>query len=239
MDYQNSNSKIILLRVLFFLFVSYLPQLLSAQRSDDLGLFVGGSSYMGDVNPNRLIYKPSLALGVNYRYNYNPVFSMKYAAKYGRLRANDLDFANIYQQLRGYSFNHTIFEASALVEYNFFPITMEKTGRDKFTPYVNFGVSLAYCNRTIPNFHPSIPFGVGLKYRISRKIELGVEWIFRRTFTDKLDGVPIYYDLIARMYKGRQMAFVKTRDWYSFYGITLHYCLRKTGFKCPAYNDKR
>jgi len=210
-----------------------------SQRSDDLGFFLGGSSYMGDINPNRLIYKPLLAYGLDYRYNYNPVFSMKYTAKRGKLQADDLDFASsLYQKYRGANFkDNTIFEGAALVEYNFFPITMEKSGKDKFSPYVNFGLAVVYMDKSSPKIQVVIPFGVGLKYRMSRRIELAAEWMFRRTFTDKIDNMTTYYTDIQ--FTDRQRSFSNNRDWYSFFGINLHYCLRNMGFRCPAYNEKK
>jgi hypothetical protein len=165
---------------------------------------------------------------------------MKYTAKRGRLRAYDRDFPNAYQQLRGFSFSkHTIYEVAALMEYNFYPIGMEKSGKYKFTPYINLGGAIMYCNRISRKFQFVIPFGVGVKYRFTPKIELGIEWVFRRTFTDKLDGLPIYYEMADAIYGNKQRGFASNRDWYSFLGVTLHYCLRKTGFKCPAYNDIR
>lgn len=50
----------------------------------------------------------------------------------------------------------------------------------------------------------SIPFGIGAKYSIGRKITIGIEYLFRKTFTDYIDGVStVYYspDLLLK-YKG-------------------------------------
>jgi len=41
----------------------------------------------------------------------------------------------------------------------------------------------------------SIPFGIGAKYTIQRKWSIGIEYLFRKTFTDYIDGVSsTYYD---------------------------------------------
>jgi opacity protein-like surface antigen len=50
----------------------------------------------------------------------------------------------------------------------------------------------------------SIPFGIGAKYTIARRWSVGIEYLFRKTFTDYLDGVSTtYYDRAKLMqYKG-------------------------------------
>ncbi|HEX7415047.1 MAG TPA: DUF6089 family protein [Bacteroidia bacterium] len=50
----------------------------------------------------------------------------------------------------------------------------------------------------------SIPFGIGAKYIIARRWSVGIEYLFRKTFTDYIDGVStVYYnpDLLMK-YKG-------------------------------------
>ncbi len=50
----------------------------------------------------------------------------------------------------------------------------------------------------------SIPFGIGAKYIIARKFSVGIEYLFRKTFSDYIDGVStVYYspDLLMK-YKG-------------------------------------
>ncbi|MFI5141634.1 MAG: DUF6089 family protein [Bacteroidia bacterium] len=50
----------------------------------------------------------------------------------------------------------------------------------------------------------SIPFGLGLKYTIARRWSVGIEYLFRKTFTDYIDGVStVYYDKAKLLqYKG-------------------------------------
>ena len=41
----------------------------------------------------------------------------------------------------------------------------------------------------------AIPFGIGAKYTIARRWSIGIEYLFRKTFTDYIDGVSTtYYD---------------------------------------------
>ena len=206
-----------------------------AQRSDDIGVFLGGSFYMGDINPNRLFYDPSPAFGIRYRYNYNPLFSMSYGFTRGKLEANDLDFdSDLFQHYRGVKLSDNyINELSAQIEYNLYPVTADKRDNDKFSPYIKIGLAMVFGEVIKPNPQITIPFGIGLKYKISKKIELSTEWSFRRTFSDGFDEMTTYYS--EGIFNKRQRSFSKTRDWYSFFGINLHYCLKRTKLQCPAY----
>ena len=50
----------------------------------------------------------------------------------------------------------------------------------------------------------SIPMGIGARYSLGRRVSIGIEYLFRKTFTDYIDGVStVYYnpDLLMK-YKG-------------------------------------
>ena len=130
----------------FFLFASIsLP--LTAQRNADFGVFAGVSSYIGDINPDRLMYSPLPAGGLFYRYNFHPRQSIRTSLIFGGLRANDLDFRNAFQQARAASFSGMIGELATQFEFNFLPYsTLGK--RWNYTPYFAAGVgidSYKYC----------------------------------------------------------------------------------------------
>jgi len=55
--------------ILLLLFVSIST---FGQRNADYGVFGGVSSYLGDINTNRLFYSPLPAAGLFYRYNLIP-----------------------------------------------------------------------------------------------------------------------------------------------------------------------
>jgi len=234
MDYQFLD-KITIRFVTIFLFILISLQVKS-QRTDDIGVFLGGSFYMGDLNPDKVFYHPSPAYGIKYRYNYNPLFSMSYGFTRGKLVASDNDFTNLFQHYRGVSLvNDYINEFSTQIEYNLYPISSDKPKNDKFSPYIKLGLAIVYGKMMKPHFQIVVPFALGLKYKLTKKVEISTEWSFRRTFTDNLDNLTQYYT--EGIFTMRQRTFLKTRDWYSFFGINLHYCLKKTNLKCPAYSN--
>lgn len=103
----------------------------------------------------------------------------------------------------------------------------------------------------------AIPFGVGIKWHFNRNIGFALEWGLRRTFTDYLDDVSTTYAnpaillaekgaaaaiLADRSLKepgitnmGRQRGNSKTKDWYSYAGLTITFKIRGKEEECPAY----
>jgi len=91
-----------------------------AQKSSDIGAFVGTAYYNGDVNPTKIFYKPGIAYGGIYRYNPNKFLALRFTATVLKVSGNDLDFNNEFQQLRNYNFSENIYDLSVLVDFNFF-----------------------------------------------------------------------------------------------------------------------
>ena len=59
-------------RIPWIFFLISLSITVFGQRSADYGVFGGVASYLGDINPERLLYSPGPAGGVFYRYNLHP-----------------------------------------------------------------------------------------------------------------------------------------------------------------------
>ncbi len=210
------------LKKYFFIFTIILISALSgfAQRtikSQELGLFLGGSYYIGDLNPNghfNQFTKP--AGGIVYRYNFSPRFAARANALYGTVEAHDSYSKSPSQKQRNLNFKSEIIELSAQFEFNFqnFEIGSDKT---MISPYIFMGLAGFYFNpqgekgndwydlrplctegqglaggattRKYKRLQISVPFGVGVKAVFSKGIGIGFEWGMRKTFTDYLDDV--------------------------------------------------
>ncbi|MDR2962913.1 MAG: DUF6089 family protein [Bacteroidales bacterium] len=208
-----------------------------------LGFLVGTSQYNGDVNMTKAYYKPHFSLSLLYKMRLNNHYVARFSLSYIELKGFDQDFNNAYQQSRRYSFSdNNIYEGAALMEFNFleFAYAEKKYRSEKrerfFSPYVVAGIALFYADQSEINDIFAIPMGVGLKYRVSPRVELNVEWVFRKTFTDNLDllntSVP-YYDLY------KQAWFRQTKDWYSTLGVTAVFVFKKKPENCPFYTKNR
>ncbi len=235
----------------FLLFLS-LSLALSGQRNADYGLFAGVSSYMGDINPGRLMYSPGLAGGLIYRYNMHPRQSIRASIFYAGLKANDTDFNNEFQKERQSSFKGTVAEWALQFEFNFFPYTTAGKLWD-YTPYFAAGAGVAFINAQTSSFVPVfpstapaggrtlmtnetftyvpvIPLSFGFKVNIYKNMGLEAEYGFRKTFYDNFDGLKDPVD-------PSDYGWIHNNDWYSFAGVSVTWKLFNNMVGCPAYEE--
>jgi hypothetical protein len=205
----------------------------SGQRSADYGIYGGVTSYLGDINTNRLFYRPLPAGGLFYRFNLNPRQSIRANVLLGGLQANDLDFKNNFQQTRNQSFSGPVAEGAVQFEFNFLPYSTQGK-RWNYTPYIAAGVGIANfnTNSAINNksFQPIIPFSLGFKMNIYKNLGIEAEYGFRKTFYDKFDGL---IDNVDPHHK----AWLHNNDWYSFAGIAFTWKIYNKLVGCPAFKD--
>lgn len=159
----------------------------------ELGAGIGGFNYKGDISPaTRLrFFKPGGSLF--FRYNPNQALSLRAEVAGGLIGAEDKYSKDPFQQARNLSFRASIFEASAVTEYNFLNF-LERRFAINWTPYVFGGIGLAKFNPEIQTsaYKTStmvLPYGVGVKYQIRRPWNIGLEYGARKTFTDYLDNL--------------------------------------------------
>lgn len=201
----------------------------AGQRNADYGVFAGISSYLGDINPNRLMYSPLPAAGVFYRYNFHPRHALRGNIFVGGVRADDLDFNNNFQLKRASSFSGLVGEIGLQFEFNFLPFTTQGKFWD-YSPYLAAGVAVAVLNSETFTIQPVIPFSAGFKVNIYKNMGLEVEYGFRKTFYDNFDGLK---DMVAPS----DFAWLHNNDWYSFAGVALTWKIYNALAGCPTYND--
>ncbi len=133
---------------------------------------------------------------------------------------------------RDYSFNTSIIEISAGMEFTFLDFDLHKSGL-KGTPYLYTGISLANHEIIILQVQEILlqkilivgPFGIpmvlGYKTNISNHFILAAEIGARYTFSDELDGsVPDSKDRESLSFGN-----TNSNDWYVFTGnyLNLHF----------------
>ena len=103
-------------------------------------------------------------------------------------------------------------------------------------------LAVFFANSLNDKISVAIPMAVGLKANIFPRFVLGVEWSFRKTFTDDLDNITgedlSIYNSHAGVYiekSKKQIGFLYTKDWYSMAYITLSYTFKLGGVSCNAY----
>ncbi|OQX99909.1 MAG: hypothetical protein B6I20_09535 [Bacteroidetes bacterium 4572_117] len=207
--YHTFNQIIFKWLIVFLLFSSQLT--ISAQKKrHEIGAFLGAAYYMGELNTTRLFYSPSPTFGFLYRYDLNARYAVKLTGTFANLQGNDAKSKNLYQQQRD--------------EY--------------YTFYVTAGVGVMYMqSKSNTPIHAVIPFGLGFKYGVTKRVVITAEWTYRKTFTDFIDQLePDEYSLTS-VPTDKQQSYNYSKDWYSFAGITFTYKFALGSNSCPAYGN--
>jgi opacity protein-like surface antigen len=260
----------------------------SIVQQGEIGLSVGAGHYFGDLNTQARINRPKLAVGAFFRKQFGNYIAMRVSAHYTQLGYSDIySTDNDYQRRRNLSFNSNIFELAVQGDFNFFKF-LPGDPYHSFTPYVTIGAGVfsydpyAYLNKqkiflrslategqglaAYPDRKPyntmafAFPLGVGVKYAINDRINIGAEITHRFTTTDYLDDVSTTYvgaDKFAllpdgspsqarllqdRSYEtgeiigieGRQRGFSKQRDQYMIAEVFVSFNI--TSYRCPTAN---
>jgi hypothetical protein len=207
-------------RILVIIFLVCLPAGLYAQRQtqksrSELGVLVGGSYYLGDLNRFGHFKKAQLAGGLLFRYNIHSRAAFRTSFSYMSVKADDAEARFEQQQDRGLSFKSDIWELASGVEFNYFPFQVGHK-RYKGTMYLFAELAIFKMNPktefegddialqplgtegqgTSLNgeskyglFQLSIPFGFGGRVSVGKRTCIGFEFGVRKTYTDFLDDV--------------------------------------------------
>lgn len=194
----------------------------------EVGVFLGGSNFIGDVGKTNYVSPNEVAFGLLYKWNKSPRHSYRVSYTQTELSANDLDSEVPGRYLRGYEFKNSIKELSVGLEFDFFDFNLHD-GKRKVTPYVYSGLTyfsyeeLFYINGIVKKDYVestfAIPMTVGVKSNIFDHWVLGIEVGARYTFTDNLDGSNPTNKNLEPLKFGN----INSNDWYVFSGITLTY----------------
>lgn len=218
-----------LLLTIFSLFA-----LCSAAQEDneykmEIGAGAGMVSYEGDFNGS--VFKNMQPGGsILLRRVLNPWMALKLDLTYGKLKGSSADVKTYYPdyQTEKYDFSNTLIDLGLTYEYNFWPYGTGKDyrGAKRFTPFIFAGLGATYvktANESV--FTGNVPLGLGVKYKIGPRLNLGVEWAVHFSLSDKLDGV-------ADPYNVKSSGLFKNTDCYSMLKVTLTYSFMPKCITC-------
>jgi Domain of unknown function (DUF6089) len=256
-------------------------------HTGEFGATIGGAHYFGDLNTRASFNRPKPAVGVFFRKQFGNYVAVRLAGHFAQLGYSDVYSKNEFQRLRNLSFNTNIYEVTLQGDFNFFKFIPELPEHN-FTPYVTLGIGIVnfdpyayldgqkynlrqlgtegqtkgYLGRTPYSTTALIvPFGVGLKYNLTEKMNISFEIAHRFTGTDYLDDVSKTYVpltvldpgpngtlseaqlLSDRSYEingkpyfqaGQQRGFSKQKDQYIIGEIGISFNL--STYRCPTAN---
>lgn len=217
--------------LLFFTFL-FLNLCTYAQRHE-IGIQLGTSNLTGDIGSTR--YVNPLPGNINnfanegtpfyaslmYRLNVNPYQSIRFRLAYNHIQFNDKYAQEIYRAIRKKYGTNSIYEASAIFDYNFLPVNEEQ--RSLLSPYIFGGISGIMHNTILSGYKFSfaLPFGFGLKYKFNYNWALFGEFMFRATNSDSLD----YSDEFG-------LGNVNSKDWMNTMSLGLSYSFGRPPCYC-------
>ncbi len=182
----------------------------------ELGLGGGGCFYMGDAN-SRLYNNTNGVVSLLARYNVNPRFSLKADLAAAGISGNT---DNAYGVLPGdgLKFSRTVYDFGVQAEWGFSGYGMEGwNGCHRLAPYGLMGVGMTFAAKPAQNdFGANFPVGLGLRYKMSERVNIGLEWTMRFSTSDRLDVTQETSDTQLEnpfMIKGKG---IKNKDSYSF-----------------------
>jgi hypothetical protein len=195
----------------------------SIVQEGEFGFGVGVGHYFGDLNTKAKLNRAKFAAGIFFRKNFGNYIAVRLAGNFAQLGFSDVyNTHNEFMRRRNLSFNSKVWELGLQGDFNFYRF-MPGEPDFSFTPYITLGVSAfsydpyAYLkgekynlrqlgtegqgsgDSTLGNPQPystmalAIPFGVGVKYALNERINIGFEIVHRFTNTDYLDDVSKTY----------------------------------------------
>lgn len=210
----------------------------STSQTFEIGPYVGGANYIGDIGPTDYVNPNTLVVGGVFKWNRSPRHAFRLSVLHGKIKSDDADSDVGLRKQRGLSFENSITEISLGIEYTFWEYDLH-TYRPQFSPYLYTGITFFHSNGLVwerlpdpptgqaggapvsvvetddGNWDFSIPLIVGIKGSIADHWVLALEAGPRYTFGDNLDGGS------ERSASGN--IHPNTNDWYFFTGLTVTY----------------
>ncbi len=190
----------------------------------EIGGMLGSSFYMGDANKNTAFKNMNPSAGVLFRYNANFRIAFKgnlsWAGVSGSTQGLDNHFPNSVQV----EFKRNVIDLGGQVEFNFFPYSDKFRYRQtkRISPYIAGGLGLSLSPGSGETFFsPHVSAGVGVKYKMKNRINIGAELSMRKLFADGLD-VNGSNNILDNPYS-MEGSPLKNKDWYSMLVITVSY----------------
>lgn len=213
--------------------------------TSEIGVGIGGANYKGELSPSYRFLNNQPAMTLFYRRDISAPLTVR-AAFMGSHRIFDhkafRDQAqNLpYHDWRDLDLKLSLAEFSLAMEYNFLDYYADVRQPHRISPYFFAGVAVLNYNHQLSQngdilepfdnkFTVSIPFGVGVKYSLSRHWNLGLEFGARKMFNDIID----YLD----ENDSKAMANPFNKDMYFYNGISLSYTIYR--INCPPVYKRK
>jgi Domain of unknown function (DUF6089) len=186
----------------------------------EFGVMGGVSQYFGDLNPDMHFNTPKIALGLYFRKQITDYIAVRIEGQFAQLGYSDVyNTQNAFDLRRNLSFNTNLWQLGFQGDFNFLRF-IPGDGDHRATPYLTIGIGMfsfdpyAYLDgqkyylrelgtegqsagyegrKPYNNIAAYIPIGLGYKYNLNPKMNIGIEAVYNFTTTDYLDDVSKTY----------------------------------------------
>jgi hypothetical protein len=178
--------------LIIILLTGIFPAIQAQEYKYEIGGMAGMSAYMGDVNKTSAFKGINPAFGGVFRYNANFRWAIKADLMWARVSGTTSGLDNVFPFGNTIAFSRNLIELGGQAEFNFFPYSDQFAylNTKRLTPYILLGLGVTIApggNETFAS--TDIPIGIGLKYKIKNKINLGLEFSVRKLLGDGLEGI--------------------------------------------------
>jgi hypothetical protein len=211
------------------MFIALFSSQLAVSQINEIGFFLGGANYIGDIGSTSYINPNQIAIGGIFKWNRSPRYSYRISGTYARIMGDDNKSDDARRQQRGFSFTNSIKEVSLGMEFNFLDFNLHTESR-VVSPYLYSGLTYLSYNYsqggvTKREGAAAIPMTLGIKMSLTNHLVLGTEIGARYTLTDNLEGAT----------PPNTIGNLNSDDWYVFTGATLTYTFGQRPCYCRDY----
>lgn len=219
----------------------FISPFIASSQTYEIGAFIGGANYIGDVGKTDYISPNTTAFGALFKWNRSARHSFRGSIMRATIEGNDKDSDDVRRRQRGYSFKNSVTEISVGLEFTFWDFSMY-SGKHASTPYLYTGLTYFWydaLNKRTDNdlivkydgaASAAIPMVVGYKSSIGGNLVLALEIGARYTFTDDLDGSNPVKGL--EDHENLKFGNIDSNDWYVFTGVTITFAFGRKPCYC-------
>lgn len=203
------------------------------EYTKEIGGSLGINFMLSDLN-SKWYGASHLSGGAAMRFILSPRMAIKTTLGYNAVKDDTEGVKDFYPAVVGqsgterlqYSMSGGIIDLNALYELHFLPYGWYRNylGHKRLTPYLQLGIGMLYSTAG-KAFTVDLPVGLGLKYKIGKRLNLSLDWTLHFTPSDKLDGLAAPAGIEGSGFHGK--------DFYSKTMLSLTYDISP---KCPTCN---
>lgn len=215
--------------ILVFCVSIFITITLNAQMNE-IGPFIGGSNYIGDVGSTTYINPKDLSLGVIYKLNLSSRFAARATFTHVKFSADNANAASPRKKSIPYKFNNSLNEIALGLEFNFFKYNLNQF-KFMHSPYVF--ITFAYTNYSASKYQTgslfnktarvanlSFPFGIGYKIKLMHRFGMSIETRINYTGKDNLEGDQFFINKL-------NFNNPNNKDWIVTTGVSFVYAFGK------------